>query len=157
MADGMTLQGMYDMQDIVLRGALPPASLYIALVTDVSAGENTPNKDTETMADLTEIAAGNGYTSGGYQLDRNSTDWDTLTKGTSDVIANMKDVSWAASGGAIPPSGNGATYAVLTTDEATVSARKVWAYWQLSEERTATDGQILKLRNARTKLQEPSA
>lgn len=154
MADGMTLQGMYDLQDIVLRGASPPTNLYMALITDVGAGENTPDKDTATMADLTEIAEGNGYSAGGYQLDRNSTDFESLAKGTSDAVATIKDITFTASGGAIPPSGNGATYAVLTTDEATVANRKVWYWWQLSEERTATDGQDLKLQNARTKLQE---
>ena len=151
MAEGITLQGMYDLQDIALRGATPPTNLYLALVA------STPDKNTDTLSDLTEIAAGNGYTSGGYQLNRDTTDWPSLVKGTSDVTATLKELLFTASGGAMPPSGTGATYAVLTTDGATVADRKVWAYWALGTTRTVVDGQALKITNARLKLQEPSS
>jgi hypothetical protein len=120
-----------------------PTNLYVALVTSATA----PTADTNTLSQLTEIAAGNGYTTGGYQLTPNTTDFDTITE--DDTLDKgkiyVKDVSWVASGGAIPPSGSGARYAVLTDDNATVANREVLAYWDLSSDRTTPNGEGLRL------------
>lgn len=136
MASGLTNRGVYRMLDIVFRGATIPTNFYVALVTDA------PTPDTNVMSDLTEIAAGNGYTSGGYQLTPNSTDFDTLTEDDTNDLAKVliKDVSWTASGGNIPSSGSDAAYAVLTNDNATVANRDVWAWWDLVSGRAVASG-----------------
>ncbi len=146
-----TKQGRYDFLDIVLRGESPPTNLYMALVTDA----NVPDVDTQTMSELTEIDDGNGYTEGGYQINRDDTDW-SLDYETFDAVATLKDIIWTASGGTIPDTGDGASYAVLTTDEGTLGDRKVWAFWALSTERTAQDGQQIILEDAKPRIKEPA-
>lgn len=149
---GFTNKGKAHMFDITFRGATPPTNYYVALVTSATA----PTADTNTLSQLTEIAAGNGYTSGGFQLSRNSTDFDTLTENDTDDRGELqiKDLTFTASGGNLPSSGNGARYAVLTDDNATVSSREVYAYWSLTSDRTVSDTQDLTLQNLELRLSE---
>jgi len=97
MASGWTNKGKYRALDIVFRGATPPTNFYLGLVTSAT----TPTADTNTLGGLTEIANGNGYTTGGYSLSRNSTDFDVLTEDDTldEAILKVKDVVWTASGG----------------------------------------------------------
>jgi hypothetical protein len=145
MASGVTNRGKKLLLDYVFRATALPANFYVALVTSATA----PTADTNTVSELTEIAAGNGYTSGGYSLTKNSTDFDVLTEDdTNDkAIIQIKDVVWTASGGAIPASGNGARYAVLTDYNATVGSRQVMAWWDLTSDRTVSSGQPLTLQD----------
>ena len=145
---GWTNKGKMSILDAYFRNAGAPTNFYVALVTSAAA----PDADTNTMSDLTEITAGNGYTSGGYSLTRNSTDFDTLTEDdTNDRgLIQIKDVVWTASGGSI----SGARYAVLTDDNTTDSAREVYAYWDLSSNRTVSDGQTLTLQNLELRINE---
>jgi hypothetical protein len=115
-----------------------------------------PGADTNTLSQLTEIAAGNGYTSGGYQLSRNSTDFDSLTENDTDDRGELqiKDVTWTASGGSLPGSGNGARYAVLTNDNGTVGSREVYMYWDLTVDRSVSVGQPLTLQNCEIRINE---
>src|SRR3989304_2358639 len=130
---GMTNKGKARIYNGFFRNTSVPTNLNIALVTSATA----PTADTNTMADLTQIATGKGYTDGGYQLRRNNTALETLTEDdTNDwALIQIKDVVWTASGGSIPASGNGARYAVLTDDNATVANREVIT-WR-SEEHTS--------------------
>ncbi len=152
MASGWTNRGKKLVLDTYFRGATAPANLYVALVTSAAA----PGPDTNTLSDLTEIANGNGYTTGGYQLDRNSTDFDTLTENDADDRGELqiKDVAWTASGGPLPASGSGARYAVLLDDNATVGSRQVLAYWDLASDRVVSVGQTLTLQNLELRATE---
>lgn len=100
------------------------------------------------------MAAGNGYTTGGYQLTPNTTDFDTLTEeDTSDYGAVLvKDVVWTASGGTIPASGDGARYAVITDDNGTVGSREVYAWWDLTSDRIVSSSQTLTLQNLELRI-----
>ena len=111
--------------------------------------DEIPGPDTNTFSELSEIAAGNGYTSGGYQLSLNTTDFDSLTEDDSDDQAELlvKDVSWVASGGNIPDSGDGARFAVMLDDNATIADRHVILYWDLTSERSILDGGTLTLQD----------
>lgn len=74
---------------------------------------------------------------------------------TSDVAyVQVKDVVWTAAGGALPVSGNGARYAVLLDDNATVGLRQVIAFWDLSSDRSVSSGQTLTLQNLELRLTE---
>ena len=152
MAVGWTNKGKYKMLDWVFRNSTEVTNFYVALVTSA----NAPGPDTDTLGQLTEIAAGNGYTSGGYQLTPGSTDFDVINEDDTGDLAKIqiKDVVWTASGGPIPDSGNGARYAVLTDDNATVGSRKVLAYWDLSSDRSVSDGQSLTLQDCELRLTE---
>jgi hypothetical protein len=149
---GWTNKGKMRALEAYLRGGTIPTNFFIALVTSAVA----PGADINTLGQLTEIAAGNGYTSGGYQLTPNATDFDVLTEDdTNDRgLIQVKDVVWTASGGPIPASGSGARYAVLTDDNGTVASREVLAYWDLSSDRQVSDGQPLTLQDCELRLNE---
>lgn len=145
MASGWTNRGKFLALDVLFRNTGAPTNFFVALVTSAV----TPTADTNTLSELTEIAAGNGYTSGGFSLSRNATDFDVLTEDdTNDkALVQVKDIVWTAAAGPIPASGSGARYAVLTTDEATVGNRQVIAFFDLSADRSVSDGQTLTLQN----------
>jgi hypothetical protein len=143
MASGWTNRGAYLMFLDFFRNTSEFTNFYVALVTDAT----TPTVDHNTLGQFTEIAAGNGYTSGGFQLARNATDFDSATEDDTDnrMELQIKNVAWTASGGSIPSSGSGARWALLTTDEGTVANRQVIGWWDLTSNRTATVGQVLTL------------
>jgi len=149
---GWTNVGKMSILEAYFRNAGAPTNFYVALVTSAVV----PTQDTNTLGQLTEIAAGNGYTTGGYSLTKNATDFDVLTEDdTNDRgLIQVKDVVWAASGGSIPASGNGARYAVLTDDNVTVGSREVYAYWDLTSDRTVSSGQTLTLQDCELRINE---
>lgn len=140
---GFTNKGKARMLNGFMRGQSVPTTFYMALVTSATA----PTQDTNTLSELTEIAAGNGYTTGGLAVARNTTDFDTYTEDDTGDLAyvRIKDLVWTASGGNLPASGSGARYAVLLDDNATVGSREVLAYFDLSSDRTVSSGQTLTL------------
>ena len=151
---GWTNKGKFSILDAYFRNTGSPTNFYVALLTSATA----PDADTNLMSDagLTEIAAGNGYTSGGYQLTKNSTDFDVLTEDDTNDRGHIeiKDVVWTASGGNLPASGGGARYAVLTDDNGTVANREIIAYWDLTSDRSVSDTQTLTLQNCTLRLTE---
>lgn len=149
---GWTNRGKYNTLAEKYRAATAPTNYYVALLTSATA----PTADSNLMSDHTEIAAGNGYTSGGYSLARNATDFDVLTEDdTNDrALVQVKDVVWTAAGGAIPASGSGARYAVLLDDNVTVGSREIDTYWDLASDRAVSDGQTLTLQNLEIRINE---
>src|SRR3972149_1769751 len=115
---GWTNRGKYNTLAIKYRNVAEPNNYYMFLATSATA----PTADINTKSELTEIATGNGYTAGGISLNRDSTDFDVLTEDdTNDrALIQIKDLVWTASGGNLPASGNGARYAILTDDNATL-------------------------------------
>jgi hypothetical protein len=138
----------------VYRRETMPANYYIVLVTSAVA----PGPDTNTLGQLTEIAAGNGYTSGGYELNPDSTDFDFIQEDDTGDQGRLqiKNVEWTASGGPIPDSGNGARYAIMTDDNATQANREILHYWDLGADRTAQDGSPIRLVDLEIDLTEPA-
>jgi|SRR5580765_835549 len=142
MASGYTNRGKYLILQGVFRNTGLPTNFFIGLVTSATA----PVAGTTVLSGLTEIANGNGYTTGGFSLTKNSTDFDVLTEAATTLI-QVKDVVWTASVGNLPASGNGARYAVLLDDNVTVGSRQVLAWWDLVSDRTVSVGQTLTLQN----------
>lgn len=148
---GWTNRGKYDCLALWARATSPVTSVfYLALV------KSTPVADTNTMTDLTQIATGNGYSDGGLSVSRNATDFDVLTEDdTNDkALVQLKDFAWTASGGPIPSDSAGATYCVLTDDNATVANRDVFCYGSLGGARVVSSGQTLTLQNFELDLTE---
>jgi hypothetical protein len=149
---GFTNKGKMRVLDIVFRAATPPTNFYLALVTSAVA----PTADTNTFSELTEIPSGNGYTAGGYLLNRNSTDFDTLTEDDTgdEGVLLLKNIVWTASGGSLPGSGTGARWAVLTDDNATQASREIWLFFDLLANRIVTTGNPLTIQDAEISLTE---
>ena len=149
---GWTNRGKYKMLGWAYRAQSLPTNFYMALITSAAA----PTADTNLMSDVTEIAAGNGYTSGGTSLTPGATDFDVWTEDDSNdrALVQIKDVTWTASGGPLPSSGNGARYAVLTDDNGTVSSREIYQYGDLSSDRSVSDGQSLTIQDFEIRINE---
>lgn len=129
MAAKWTNKGKARAAKVFLRGESVPTEFRIAFVTSAVA----PTVDTNVFSELTEIAAGNGYSAGGQVVERSATGWPTLTEDdTNDLFeAIAKSLTWTPSGGSIPASGNPIAYAVLLDDNATPGNREVLAFWEL--------------------------
>jgi hypothetical protein len=149
---GWTNKGKFQMLGRTYRGVALPTNYFVALATSA----NTPTVDTNTLSQLTEIAAGNGYTSGGISLSKNSTDFDVLTEDdTNDrALIQIKDLVWTASGGTLPASGNGARWAAFTDDNVTVGSREVYHFFDLVSDRSVSDTQTLTLQNCEIRITE---
>lgn len=150
---GVTNRGKFRLFDVWFRNsAIPGGAFAIFLATNATP----PTADTNLKSDLTEIATGNGYSAGGINVARNSTDWDTLTEDDAlDIaFAQLKDITWTASGGPIPASGSGARWAILTDQNATLASREVQVFWDLQADRSVTIGQSLTLQNCEVRATE---
>lgn len=149
---GWTNKGKTRILNGFFRNTSVPTNFYVFLATSAVA----PTADTNTKSELTEIAAGNGYTAGGISLTKNSTDFDVLTEDDSGDLAKIqiKNLVWTAAGGPIPSSGNGARYAVLTDDNGTLGSREVLGWWDLSSDRSVSDTQALTLQDCELRLTE---
>jgi hypothetical protein len=148
---GMTNRAAYLILDYYFRAATPPTQFYGALCTSATA----PTQDTNTLGQLTEIAAGNGYTSGGLTVERSATGFPTYTESDASDLAELliKDLSYTASGGTLPSSG-GARYWVLTTDEGTVGNRQIIAFADLTSDRSVTSGNSININDTPIQLVE---
>jgi hypothetical protein len=138
---GFTDRGAYKIMEAYFQGANVPTAFKVALVTAATA----PSAATNVLSDLTEIAAGNGYTAGGMTVARSSSGFDVLTEQDSPnykAFVQAADITWTASGGPIPASGNGARYAVLLDS---ASPANIIGYWDLGSARQVSDTQDLKL------------
>lgn len=120
-------EGEQDMLDVYLRGASPPASLYVGLLTA------TPT-DTTTLATMTETT-GTGYAR--IAVARNTTDWPTLALNSGDFMATSVAKTFTAGG-----TWGASTYAFLGT-ASTGTAGKFVAYTALSATRTLVNGDTL--------------
>ena len=149
---GWTNRGKFMYLGAVLRAITLDTNYFVALVTSATS----PDADTNTLSQLTEIAAGNGYTTGGISLTKNATDFDVYTEDdTNDrALMQIKDLIWTASGGSIPGSGDGARWAVFTDDNVTIGSRQIYHYWDLSSDRTVSTGQTLTLQDCEIRITE---
>jgi hypothetical protein len=143
---GWTNKGKMRMLQWGIQGVSYPANYFLALCTDATA----PTQDTNTLADLTQIAVGNGYADGGMSVARDATDWPDLAEDDTGDKATLKakDLVFTATGGPLPASGSGARYAVLLGPNATPSAREVLFYWDLVSARSVSQDQTLTLQDS---------
>jgi len=144
---------MFLMFDWVFHRQAMPTNFYVALVTEAVV----PTVDINTLGELTEITAGNGYTTGGYQLTPDATDFDVMTEDdTGDKsTVQIKDLKWTAGGGPIPSAGDGARYAILTDDNGVVGSRQVIAAWDLVTDRSCTDTHSITLEDCELRAIKP--
>lgn len=125
-------EGEYNILNAFLVGGTAPTTFHIRLFNDTPV-------ETDAIADLTGEPSGNGYPSGGIEVERSATGWPTLEKDSNDYQATSKTVTFTASGGSIGP----VTYAVLA---GTIGgAEKHIASVALSQSRTLASGESLQV------------
>jgi len=146
----LTVRAFYLMLQTFFQNTGAPSKFYAILI----ASGSTPDENTKTMAELTEIPTGNGYTSGGEEVIRGTNDWRYLTEDDvgNKATVEMYNVVFQTSGGAIPTSGSiGAL--VLTTGEATVSSRQILGYWLFDPTLTIPEGKELHIHDGVVSLE----
>lgn len=146
----VTNRGRYLFLGYAFRNTARPTNWYVGLGTNTTA----PTVDTNTVADISQIATGNGYTSGGISLSLNSTDFDVYTEDdTNDrALIQIRDLVWTASGGPIPSSGVGARWLYLSDDNGTESARQIAAAWDFGSAYSVSTGQTITVQNAEIRI-----
>jgi hypothetical protein len=134
------------------RGVAFPTQFTAALVTSAVA----PTADTNLMSELTEIPAGNGYTSGGLAVTRDATGFPTVAEDDAADRGNaiIRNLVWTATVGNLPATGTGARYMVLLDNNATVASREVWAFFDLVSDRVVSAGQTLTVSAPEIRLNE---
>jgi hypothetical protein len=152
--NGWTNRGRYLFLKRLHDGTALPSNYYLVLCTN----DDIPQTTTDTMAGMTEIAAGNGYSSGGISIDLDTLDW--TGAGEDDVndkgYISLSTVTFTGTGGQIPISGKGASYAVLTDDAGTtINSRNVLYYWNLKRANVIRENDELKL-NLKLNILEPA-
>lgn len=94
-----------------------------------------PTGGTDTvLADITQIANGNGYTTGGQAL--GTITWSETAAGSGIFRWNLADFSWIASAGNIGPF----RYVVIYDDTPTSPADPLVGRWDYGTALTVTDG-----------------
>lgn len=143
MANTWTDYGINRMLDITFRSATGPTACSVRLLTNLTGAD----VDAENFADLNEISAGNGYTTGGETVTLDSSGFDVLAddSGNSRQYLQLADVQWTASGGSIAAAGA----ALVMTDSGT---DKVWAVFDFGGTVTATDGGTFTLQNCELRV-----
>lgn len=157
MASGLTNIGKKRILEMAFRdtqdsAAMDTAPLYLALSTSAASLD----AETTTFDTATEIAPGNGYTTGGEVVERDGADltvWDVLDINAASAYGyiRLKDMVWTATG-TFPASGNGAFYAVLLDDNATVGSRQVYGWVDLTTARSIGSGATLTLQDIEIRL-----
>jgi hypothetical protein len=114
------------------EGAMNLASDDLAIVLTNTA----PDAADSVFADLTEIAAGNGYTAGGEAVTVSSSG---QTSGTYKLV--LADLTVTASGGAIGPF----RYFVLVDTTPTSPDKPLVGWWDYGSSITLADGEAITL------------
>ena len=143
MANTWTDYGIYRMLDITFRSATAPTACSVRLLANLTGAD----VDAENFSGLTEVSAGNGYSTGGVTVPLSSVGFDVLAddSGNNRQYLQLADVSWTASGGDISALGA----ALVMTDSGT---DKVWAVFDFGGTVTATDGGTLTMQNCELRV-----
>lgn len=102
-------------------------TLKVALTNSAPLATNT------VLSDITQIANGNGYTTGGSTTTQSSS---AQSSGTYKLV--LGDVVFTASGGSVGPF----QYAVLYNDTPTSPADPLIAWWDYGSAVTLADGEV---------------
>ncbi len=155
MASGLTNRGKLRLLEMGFDNTwndstIDSSPFFVALMTsDASLSVTTNTFDTTK-----EIAAGNGYVTGGTEAAGRGAGWDVEDEDDSSNFGEFQlaDIAWTASGGSIPGSGTGALYAVLLDDHATIGSREVIAWFDLTSARSIDNGATFTLQDLAIRL-----
>ena len=111
-----------------------PRNYKIALSNTAPVATNT------ILSNITQISAGNGYTSGG------STTTITLSETTGTTTVSGTQVVFTASGGSIGPF----RYVVLYNDTTTSPSKPLVAWWDYGSSLTLADGETFTVKFSNT-------
>ena len=145
MASGWTNRGLKCVLNAYCRadGSDEPAGFKLILIVT----GNTPDSDTTVVSGLTELANGNGYTTGGATVARSSSGFEAVGEDQTNNRATieLQDVTWNITGAGV----SGIQYAILVDDAATPN---VIAYFDLNGPKEQVAGQPFTVKDATLRL-----
>ena len=106
----------------------------------IALSNTAPVATNTVLADITEISAGNGYTSGG------STTTITVAEVTGTTTVSGTEVVFTASGGSIGPF----RYVVLYNDTTSSPNKPLVAWWDYGSSITLADGETFPVKFSNT-------
>jgi len=109
-------------------------------VYKVALSNTAPVATNTILSDITQISAGNGYTSGG------STTTITLAEVTGTTTVSGTQVVFTASGGSIGPF----RYVVLSNDTTSSPSKPLVAWWDYGSSITLADGETFTVKFSNT-------
>ena len=109
-------------------------------VYKVALSNTAPVATNTILSNITQISAGNGYTSGG------STTTITLSETTGTTTVSGTQVVFTASGGSIGPF----RYVVLYNDTTTSPSKPLVAWWDYGSSITLADGETFTVKFSNT-------
>jgi hypothetical protein len=109
-------------------------------VYKVALSNTAPVATNTILSDITQISAGNGYTSGG------STTTITLAEVTGTTTVSGTQVVFTASGGSIGPF----RYVVLYNDTTSSPSKPLVAWWDYGSSLTLADGETFTIKFSNT-------
>jgi hypothetical protein len=109
-------------------------------VYKVALSNTAPVATNTILSDITQISAGNGYTSGG------STTTITLAEVTGTTTVSGTQVVFTASGGSIGPF----RYVVLYNDTTSSPSKPLVAWWDYGSSITLADGETFTIKFSNT-------
>lgn len=109
-------------------------------VYKIALSNTAPVAANTILSDITQISAGNGYTSGG------STTTITLAEVTGTTTVSGTQVVFTASGGSIGPF----RYVVLYNDTTTSPSKPLVAWWDYGSSLTLADGETFTVKFSNT-------
>lgn len=141
-----TNRGIYRRNNAFWRAQNQPTVFYLHLIVNPM-----PTRATNTLSELSQIANGNGYSTDGISLTRNTTDFAELVEDDAEnyTTLRIKNIVLTASGGTIPTDMNGARGIVICDDNATVGSRDVLGWWEFSGPVVVSDTQTLTIQQLR--------
>jgi len=127
---------------LVLQHATEQTAAPVNFYAPLLLATYTPDPDHATWAALSanEIAAGDGYTTGGEAIPSSASGFDAPSQndGSDYGQIQLADVVYTVSGTSIPASGSGARYMAMTDDNATQANRQLYMYFDLVSDQSST-------------------
>ena len=142
MASGVTNAGKRLLLEYAFESVSPPSSYYVALCTSAT----TPDEDINTLSQMTQISGG-GYAALAVAARSGFTTSEDDSGDRGKTI--LADQVWTASGADLGP----ARWAVLCDGNG--GGDEIMAWFDLSSDRTVSDGQTLTLAACELRLDKP--
>lgn len=142
MASFFTDKGMRHMLGLVFNDEAEPTTYKLYLVNSTA----TPTESLNTVSEISTQLASNVQTNP-LSLNRNSTDFPSLTEGSGEATVGIVSSAFTASGGDMT-----GDWVMLTDDNATTNSRIIVACLDLGGDKTVSTGQTLTIQSTVLKI-----
>lgn len=142
MASFFTDKGMRHLLGLVFNNEAEPTNYYAYLI-------NSTGSITESLNTWSEVSAqkSTNYATNPLTLNRDSTDFPSITEGSGEATVGIKTMTYTASGGNMT-----GDWVIITDDNGTEASRIIIACLDLGGDQTVTTGQTLSVQSTVLKI-----